>query len=427
MGKRAASTRPSETPQGPAAEVTIREKPTASHKRRASSTSQAGKPDSTMSTEKTMKSNLENKERAYVAASRRMDRSLEDRIKSAHQASQVHFERTGKHFRITRENVERGLWYDEIDDMPRHRINEHQMDAVSRARYQEVDAEFSQVFGRMMPQFPYPPQNVMAYHFSYQPYSVPQPLPPMTAQQHMSSGYPGMQQQQQQQQSRSMSYSAPQQQAPSPESMSYPYGLPPRQSSNRRSISPASSSSATSQEPAASVSPVSMGSSSSNPTSPESEIDSSAAEVLASTSRANSFDYHFTTSNSPMLAQGTMNYPGFATTATTTTTTSGPSSSHHMLTQVGGPIDPELHHSPPTAYFADLGFDDMSGSAYPDYGGFDFQQQAPLPPPRVVDNSTNNKTPPVAAPEENDWDDLINAAEFDEVAAQGAQGWARQG
>ncbi|KAK0747983.1 hypothetical protein B0T21DRAFT_343696 [Apiosordaria backusii] len=30
------------------------------------------------------------------------------------------------------------------EQTPRHRMNEHQMDAVSRARYQEVDAEFSQ-------------------------------------------------------------------------------------------------------------------------------------------------------------------------------------------------------------------------------------------------------------------------------------------
>ncbi|KAK4171713.1 hypothetical protein QBC36DRAFT_89456 [Triangularia setosa] len=421
MGKRSASTRPSDAPQDNMADLAVREKPTTSHKRRTSSTSQAGKSDTTM--EKALKSSLENKERAYVAASRRMDRSLEDRIKSAYQASAVHFERTGKHFRITRENVEKGLWYDEIDDVPRHRLNEHHMGAEARARYQEVDDAFNQVFGRMMPAYPYSSRPAMPYQFStgYQPpYPVQQPLSayPLMPQESQPMSYSAQQAQAAvvpQEQAPSLSFLS--KQAPSLDSMPYPYGLnkpPSRQPSGRRSVSPASSSSLASWEAATSVTPDSL-SSSSNPTSPESEIDSSAAGALASTSRSTSFD-HFNMSSPSMPPQGDVGFTSFSV--------SRPSSDASILDQAGV-MDPELR-SPPTAYFADLSFEDMA-AAYPDLGGFNFQA-----PPPVVDNTKNETfggsgTAP-AVTEENNWDDLIDVARFEEpAAAQGAQGWAKQG
>lgn len=60
----------------------------------------------------------ENKERAYIAASRRSDRSLEARVQSAFAASQIHKERTGKALKVTEEIVLREEMYEEEDDLP---------------------------------------------------------------------------------------------------------------------------------------------------------------------------------------------------------------------------------------------------------------------------------------------------------------------
>ncbi|EEQ87887.2 uncharacterized protein BDCG_03007 [Blastomyces dermatitidis ER-3] len=63
-----------------------------------------------------VKRRLENRERAFIAASRRGDRTMEARFESALRASEVHKERTGKGLRITLEAVEREEMYDELDD-----------------------------------------------------------------------------------------------------------------------------------------------------------------------------------------------------------------------------------------------------------------------------------------------------------------------
>ncbi|KAK0673626.1 hypothetical protein QBC41DRAFT_392850 [Cercophora samala] len=399
MGKRAASTRPSEMPQDNAADLSIREFPgqksAVSHKRRASLASQPAKHDTTM--DKTVKSNLENKERAYVAASRRTDRSLEDRLKSAYQASEVHFQRTGKHFRITRENVEKGLWYDEIDESPRHRLAETTMDLQTRARHQNINEEFHQYFGNVMP----PTRHSYPLQFmpTYPQHSPPQYMPSMPVQQQMN-GYPA----------RSLPLSQPpsyaSQQGISLDSLQYRYGG--SHDPSRRSISPASSSSAASRGPATSLSPVSMGTSS-NPTSPDSEIDSSAAEMMASVSRNNSYD-HFT-SNSPMLSQD-MSFINFPT--------SVPNRNASVSAHA---IDPELH-SPPTAYFANMGFGEM-GPAYPSFS-FDFQEQPPTVNERISGElAGSSDSPPVDS--EDNWDDFLNSAEFEDPnASQGAQGRAHR-
>ncbi|GAB1210596.1 hypothetical protein APSETT445_009391, partial [Aspergillus pseudonomiae] len=48
-----------------------------------------------------------NETRAFIAASRRKDRSLDARLESANRASQLHKQRTGKALLITREIVEK--------------------------------------------------------------------------------------------------------------------------------------------------------------------------------------------------------------------------------------------------------------------------------------------------------------------------------
>ncbi|KAK2780802.1 hypothetical protein FQN52_002063 [Onygenales sp. PD_12] len=71
---------------------------------------------------------LMNRERAFIAASRRGDRTIEARIESATRASEVHYQRTGKYLRITREDVENETMYEEED--PDHGQKRRHMDAL---------------------------------------------------------------------------------------------------------------------------------------------------------------------------------------------------------------------------------------------------------------------------------------------------------
>ncbi|KAF9892739.1 hypothetical protein FE257_001141 [Aspergillus nanangensis] len=65
----------------------------------------------------------ENQERAFIAASRRKDRSLDARLESANRASLLHKQRTGKALLITREIVEKEAMYEEVDDRYREKLN----------------------------------------------------------------------------------------------------------------------------------------------------------------------------------------------------------------------------------------------------------------------------------------------------------------
>ncbi|KAH8697132.1 hypothetical protein BGW36DRAFT_358940 [Talaromyces proteolyticus] len=58
----------------------------------------------------------ENQERAFVAASRRKDRTLDARLESANRASMLHKKRTGKALLITKDIVENEAMYEEIDE-----------------------------------------------------------------------------------------------------------------------------------------------------------------------------------------------------------------------------------------------------------------------------------------------------------------------
>ncbi|RFU78277.1 hypothetical protein TARUN_3955 [Trichoderma arundinaceum] len=72
---------------------------------------------------KSERSHEENQERAYIAASRRTDRSLEARVQSARMASEIHKKRTGKGFRITEAIVLKEEMYEEEDcDLPRFAV-----------------------------------------------------------------------------------------------------------------------------------------------------------------------------------------------------------------------------------------------------------------------------------------------------------------
>ncbi|KAK4998136.1 hypothetical protein LTR66_002585 [Elasticomyces elasticus] len=65
---------------------------------------------------KTERTHEENQERAYIAASRRSDRSLEARVESARRASVIHQRRTGRSLRVTEQDVVNEEMYEEEDD-----------------------------------------------------------------------------------------------------------------------------------------------------------------------------------------------------------------------------------------------------------------------------------------------------------------------
>ncbi|KAH7110650.1 hypothetical protein B0J13DRAFT_577664 [Dactylonectria estremocensis] len=66
--------------------------------------------------QKTIRSYEQNQERAFIAASRRGDRSIVARLQSARRASEVHKVRTGKGLCVSRDIVLREEMYEEMDD-----------------------------------------------------------------------------------------------------------------------------------------------------------------------------------------------------------------------------------------------------------------------------------------------------------------------
>lgn len=67
----------------------------------------------------TERTHEENQERAYIAASRRSDRSLEARVESARRASEIHKKRTGRALKVTEQDVlNEEMYEEEEDDLP---------------------------------------------------------------------------------------------------------------------------------------------------------------------------------------------------------------------------------------------------------------------------------------------------------------------
>jgi len=63
----------------------------------------------------------ENQERAFIAASRRQDRDFKQRLESLQKASELHFARTGKRFEVTQAQVEHNGPLMELGDDERRR------------------------------------------------------------------------------------------------------------------------------------------------------------------------------------------------------------------------------------------------------------------------------------------------------------------
>ncbi|KAJ2983851.1 hypothetical protein NQ176_g388 [Zarea fungicola] len=94
---------------------------------------------------KSERSHEQNQERAYIAASRRTDRSLEARLQSARMASDIHKQRTGKSFRISEEIVmQEEIYEEEDDDLPcSYRILRPNMQTACPAMNYRVEAYLS--------------------------------------------------------------------------------------------------------------------------------------------------------------------------------------------------------------------------------------------------------------------------------------------
>lgn len=74
---------------------------------------------------------------AFVAASRRKDRSLDARLESANRASMLHKKRTGKALHITKEIVEKEAMYEEVDE----RYQEKRL-TLLKAHTTQLEAQF---------------------------------------------------------------------------------------------------------------------------------------------------------------------------------------------------------------------------------------------------------------------------------------------
>ncbi|KAL7797252.1 hypothetical protein V8C37DRAFT_304647 [Trichoderma ceciliae] len=143
---------------------------------------------------KSERSHEENQERAYIAASRRTDRSLEARVQSARMASEIHKKRTGKGFRISESIVLKEEMYEEEDcDLPRfaalglhgqtgsltdshHGDSTTMSDLLATSDQNWRQNEVNQMFDRM---FPF--ANEHARRLSQQ-HSPPPPFPPQAPQ-----------------------------------------------------------------------------------------------------------------------------------------------------------------------------------------------------------------------------------------------------
>lgn len=138
----------------------------------------AAKPTDDVLTQ-TQRTHEENQERAYIAASRRADRDIEHRIRSALKASECRRKRTGRGLKITREAVMGDEQYESEDDDPATRRYSlpatashlsHPYPSSQADRYAEIDALFAQHFpnvhlssSQWRPQ-PHPHQQQGPYH-----------------------------------------------------------------------------------------------------------------------------------------------------------------------------------------------------------------------------------------------------------------------
>ncbi|KAL2163431.1 hypothetical protein VTH06DRAFT_5488 [Thermothelomyces fergusii] len=182
-----------------------------------------------MPLKKTQRTHEENQERAYIAASRRADRDIEHRIRSALKASECRRKRTGRGLKITREAVVGDEQYESEDDD--HASRRFSMPAATNTaassisnpcvqspgrvadRYAEIDALFAKHFPHVQLSSQWSRQHQTTHR-----YSNSQPSMGLRAQSHPVGYGPRLQQQQQQQQQQPHQYQHQHQHQPHPNS-----------------------------------------------------------------------------------------------------------------------------------------------------------------------------------------------------------------
>ncbi|KAG9542001.1 hypothetical protein KCU79_g18282, partial [Aureobasidium melanogenum] len=143
---------------------------------------------------KTERTHEENQERAYIAASRRSDRSLEARVESARRASEIHKRRTGRSLRVTEQDVINEEMYEEEDDdlpMQYRRLTAHLQTsnadfdrrlAAYLTNHVAMRAALGQTMGDQYNPQQYPNAPQFANQLGQIPQSFPNPmLPPQMA------------------------------------------------------------------------------------------------------------------------------------------------------------------------------------------------------------------------------------------------------
>ncbi|KKY20201.1 hypothetical protein UCDDS831_g05002 [Diplodia seriata] len=161
---------------------------------------------------KTERTHEENQERAYIAASRRSDRSLEARIESARRASEIHKKRTGRALRVTEQDVvNEEMYEEEDDDLPAQyrRLTAHLQTnsadfnrklhaylATHQAGRQALfDQSFMGGFGHTYPNAPHFAPQMMMHQPPYQQQMLPPQMIHRSPQSFRQAPYPSPQQQ----------------------------------------------------------------------------------------------------------------------------------------------------------------------------------------------------------------------------------------
>lgn len=124
---------------------------------------------------------------AYIAASRRSDRSLEARIESARRASEIHKKRTGRALRVTEQDVvNEEMYEEEDDDLPSQyqRLSAHLSTTnmlFNRKLHDYIATQTAVRSAAMNPQFQYgyfPPSNGVQFTGTMNPFMGHQMPPP---------------------------------------------------------------------------------------------------------------------------------------------------------------------------------------------------------------------------------------------------------
>ena len=144
--------------------------------------------------------------RAYIAASRRSDRSLEARVESARRASEIHKRRTGRSLRVTEQDVVNEEMYEEEDDdlpMQYRRLTAHLQTGSADfnrrlsayltnhvAMRSALDQAITNSYAQQYPNAPQFAHNQSMYPSPFIPQNMPQSMPQQQSPHSYGQPYP---------------------------------------------------------------------------------------------------------------------------------------------------------------------------------------------------------------------------------------------